>query len=141
MRLVKACFGAIAVANGRQHMHEGPMLRLVSGAAFLLSAYSTTVAAADEVQINEHTLCRATRCARTFWNGIKFRRGKLSDSCRRFVLAAVDTFEVCHDTLAICLTDRRTDLTKTGHEDGGRTRKHWRKWHELGTLSPVNTVS
>jgi len=36
------------------------MLRLVSGAAFLLSAYSTTVAAADEVQINEHTLCRAT---------------------------------------------------------------------------------
>jgi hypothetical protein len=60
MRLVKACFGAIAVANGRQHMHEGSMLRLVSGAAFLLSAYSTTVATADEVQINEHTLCRAT---------------------------------------------------------------------------------
>jgi hypothetical protein len=35
------------------------MLRLVSGAALLLSAYSTTIAAADEVQINEHTLCHA----------------------------------------------------------------------------------
>jgi hypothetical protein len=35
------------------------MLRLVSGAALLLSAYSTAMAAADEVQINEHTLCRA----------------------------------------------------------------------------------
>ena len=35
------------------------MLRLVSGAALLLSAYSTTMAAPDEVQINDHTLCRA----------------------------------------------------------------------------------
>ena len=35
------------------------MLRLVSGAALLLSAYSTAMAAADQVQINEHTLCRA----------------------------------------------------------------------------------
>ena len=34
------------------------MLRLISGAALLLSAYSTTIAAADEVQINEHTLCQ-----------------------------------------------------------------------------------
>jgi hypothetical protein len=34
------------------------MLRLVSGAALLLSAYSTTIAAADDVQINEHTLCQ-----------------------------------------------------------------------------------
>jgi len=35
------------------------MLRLVSRAALLLSAYSTTIAAAaDDVQINEHTLCQ-----------------------------------------------------------------------------------
>jgi hypothetical protein len=34
------------------------MLRLVSGAALLLSAYSTTIAAADDVQISEHTLCQ-----------------------------------------------------------------------------------